>query len=604
MITMPRNWFARLLLLTMTGLSLPSMTPLTKADEASDLAAQGYQILKTYCYRCHGQRFEVEGFNVLSRSILLDKVPEEDKDLKYVVSGQPEKSLMWQRAGVRKDMPPGDNPKPTAEELTVLKKWIEAEAPFPKAGVRKHVSEKQVFVRMKDDLMATAREDRRFRRYFTLTNLHNNSFEKRIGRQGKNLDDSDLRLARAALAKLVNSLSWKPEIVVPRIVDQGEEEILLVVDLRDLGWDEQNLWNEILKRYPYGLTHETVPMDDEFRELATQVYELTNSKIPAVRVDWFVDNASRPPLYHTILGLPTVVGDLEKSLRVNPETDFLRDKLARAGFAESGVSRHNRLVDRHVALYGAYWKSYDFEKSETKGNLFQFPLGPSFADNPFPNQVFEHAGGEMIFNLPNGLQGYLLTDAKGNRIDKGPIEIVRDLKETSGTPEVVNGISCMACHERGTIRFRDTVREGLAIGGQAQVKARRLFATREQMDKLLEKDEQRFVQAVNEAMSPFLETESSADGDIKSIPEPVGTTARSYQRDLELDDVAAELGFDDPTQLQLLIRSNTKLREYGLGPLLQGAAIKRSHWQTLEKPLSPFQQTASEIQVGTPYRTL
>ncbi len=592
------------LLLAALGLIINGSSSISRADEASDLAAQGYQILKTYCYRCHGQRFDVEGFNVLNRGILLDKVPEEDKDLKYIVAGSPDKSLMWQRAGVRKDMPPGQNAKPSTAELKILQKWIEAEAPFPASEVRKTVSEKEVFGRIKDDLMATAREDRRYKRYFTLTNLHNNSFAERVGRQGKNFDVTDLRLTRAALAKLANSLSWKPEIVVPRIVDQGQEEILMSVDLRDLGWDERNLWNEILKLYPYGLTYETVSPDDEFRETASQVYELSGSKVPAVRVDWFLDNASRPPLYHTLLGLPNTVGELEKQLRVDPETDFLRNKLARAGFAESGVSRHNRLVDRHIALYGAYWKSYDFAKSETKGNLFQFPLGPDFADNPFPNQVFEHAGGEMIFNLPNGLQAYLLADAKGNRIDKGPVEIVRDLKETSGTPEVINGLSCMACHEHGMIRFRDTVREGLAIGGPAQNKARDLFYPKDRMDKLLDKDEQRFLKALSEAMAPFLQTAADYESDIKKFPEPIGTIARYYQKDLELDDVAAELGFEDPKELRTLIKGNPRLREYGLGPLLQGAAIKRSHWQTLEKSLSPFQRTASELQIGTPHRSL
>lgn len=598
------KWITRLLMFAVTALITHADLSIARADEASDLATQGYQILKTYCYRCHGQRFDVEGYNVLNREILTEKTPEEDKDLKYITPGKPDQSLMWQRAGVRKDMPPGQNAKPSDAELKIFQKWIEAGAPFPVSEVRKHVSEKEVFVRMKDDLLATAREDRRFKRYFTLTNLHNNSFEKRVGRQGKNFDASDLRLARAALAKLANSLSWKHEIVVPRIVDQGEEEILLAVDLRDLGWDEKNLWNEILKLYPYGLTYETVPTDDEFRETASQVYELTNSKVPAVRVDWFIDNASRPPLYHTLLGLPKTIGEVEKLLRVDPEQDFLRDKLARAGFAESGVSRNNRLVDRHSALYGAYWKSYDFAKSETTGNLFQFPLGPKFDNNPFPQQVFEHAGGEMIFNLPNGLQAYLLADAKGNRIDKGPVEIVRDLKETSGTPEVVNGISCMACHEHGMIRFKDTIREGLAVGGEARLKVQRLFFTKDRMDKLLEKDEQRFLQAVTDAMGPFLQVGADANKDIKSFPEPIGTIARYYQKDLEFDDVVSELGIEDTKEFQILIKANNKLRELGLGPLLQGASIKRSHWQTLEKSLSPFQQSAAEMQIGTPHRSL
>ena len=119
--------------------------------------------------------------------------------------------------------------------------------------------------------------------------------------------------------------------------------------------------------------------------------------------------------------------------------DFLGDQLARAGFAGSGVSSQNRLVERHPALYGAYWKSYDFSKNDGTANLFRFPLGPVFAGNPFPDQAFEHAGGEIIFNLPNGLQGYLLVDAKGKRIDAGPIEVVSDALKTSGTAAIVTG---------------------------------------------------------------------------------------------------------------------------------------------------------------------
>lgn len=579
-------------------------TPTGRAHgQDADLAAAGYQILKQYCYRCHGQRFDVEGFNVLNRTILLEKVPEEDTSVKYVDPEQIDRSLMWIRAGVRTDMPPGQNPRPSAAELATLKRWLEAGAPFPTGDVRKPVSEREVFARIRFDLAGRPREDRAFQRYFTLTNLYNNSFEKRIGRQGKNFDTADLRVARAALAKLVNSLSWKQELVVPRIVDAGQEEVILAVDLRDLGWDERNLWNEILKQYPYGLTHNVVAIEEELREIAAQVYDMSGSKIPAVRVDWFIDTASRPPLYHTLLDLPNNTTDLEKQLKVNPEADFLRDRLARAGFAESGVSRHNRLVDRHAALYGAYWKSYDFAKSETTGNLFQFPLGPKFDANPFPRQAFEHAGGEIIFNLPNGMQAYFLTDAAGTRIDKGPVEIVRDLKETSGTPEVLNGLSCMACHENGVIRFRDTVFDGLAVFGEASLKVKRLFKPAAEMEKLLLKDEQRFLSALTECTGPFLQVGPDANREIRSFPDPIGAIARYYQKDLELDDVAAELGISEPGELRAVIRSNLRLREFGLGPLLQGAAIKRSHWQTLERSLSPFQQTAFELQIGTPHRS-
>lgn len=582
-------------------LGLP--TAAMSADADPQIAAQGYNVLKTYCYRCHGVKFDVEGFNVLSREILVGKAPEDDPNAKYIVPGQPDASLMWQRAGIKGDMPPGANAKPSPAELAVFRKWIEAGAPFPAAQRRQYIGEKEIYTIIRDDLRAAPREIRPFRRYFTLTNLHNNSFDKRFGKNGKNFDEADLRLARGAFAKLVNSLSWQKEIIVPKIVDAGKAEVVLCVDLRELGWDQRRLWNAILRENPYALK-QNLSLDPELRELANETYEMSGTQVPYVRVDWFLETAARPPLYHTMLDLPHDTDKLEALLRVDVIGDFLREKLARAGFAESGVSRSNRLVDRHAALYGAYWKSYDFAKSEDTGNLFQFPLGPTFRENPFPKQAFVHAGGEMIFHLPNGLQGYFLTDNHGKRIDKGPVEIVRDLKETSGSPEVVNGISCMACHEHGMIRFRDTIRQSLAVQGEAQLKVERLFPKADEMKRLLDKDELRFVQSLEEAMGPFLKVGADKERPIKSFPEPIGALARFYQKDLELEDVAAELGMADPRELQLLIKSNSVLRDLGLGPLLQGAAIKRSHWHSRDKSSSPFQRTALELGLGTPHRSL
>ena len=113
------------------------------------------------------------------------------------------------------------------------------------------------------------------------------------------------------------------------------------------------------------------------------------------------------------------------------------DKLVRGGFQQSGVSGQNRLVERHDAEFGAYyWKSYDFKPRRARANLTRFPLGPEFPGNPYPRQAFRHDGGEMIFGLPNGMQGYFLSDGKGRRIDEGPTDVVSDALKTSGTPAI------------------------------------------------------------------------------------------------------------------------------------------------------------------------
>ena len=569
--------------------ALAETNPDRGAAPDPELAKQGVAALKKYCHRCHGVRFEVKGYDVLDRDILVAKRGEGEKP--YVVPGKPEESEMWERVGVEKDMPPS-GAKPSDAERDLFKRWIAVGAPFPVADASTRVvkAERDVLATLRDHLGKARLEDRAHLRYFSFANLYNN----------RGVRDDELRLARAALAKLVNSLSWKPDIAVPQAVDA--EQTVFVIDERDLGWDERDLWMEILAQYPYGLKHDKDPAQAD-RTLAEDVYEKAGTSMPFVRADWFIANASRPPLYHTLLDMPKRAQELERMLKVDVEGDFLQDKLARAGFAKSGISSHNRLVDRHSASHGAYWKSYDFRRSEGTGNLFRFPLGPVFDANPFPNQAFEHAGGEIIFNLPNGMQGYLLVDAKGNRIDAGPTDIVGDDDKTAGTSAVVNGLSCLACHRTGMQPFKDSIRGGLAVAGEARNKVDRLFPTKAAMDKLVARDETRFLTAVDQAAGAFLKAGDDKDKAIRDFPEMIGAVARGYLKDLNADDVAAELAIEDPKTLPALIRSNARLRQLGLGPLFEGGTIKRSEWDSLEgRFLSTFHECARELDLGTPFR--
>src|SRR5262249_42645988 len=130
--------------------------------------------------------------------------------------------------------------------------------------------------------------------------------------------------------------------------------------------------------------------------IAKYCYDATECPLPYARGDWFVAAASHPPLYHEVLELPLNEKELEKQLRVDVAGDIRSERVARAGFNGSGVSRNNRLVERHESGYGAYWKSYDFASNAGQKNLFGVPLGPGTAVNNFA-----HDGGEIIFNLPN-----------------------------------------------------------------------------------------------------------------------------------------------------------------------------------------------------------
>jgi hypothetical protein len=164
---------------------------------------------------------------------------------------------------------------------------------------------------------------------------------------------------RHGLSKLVNSLSWGNCVVVPKPIDPAKT--IFRIDLRDFQWNEK-VWAAIVSANPYGVVADT----KEVKFCS----DATHCKLPFVRADWFVAAASRPPLYHEVLQLPASDRALEKMLRVDVAENIRQERVARAGFNSSGVSRNNRLIERHESGGVVYWKSYDFAGNTEKRNLF------------------------------------------------------------------------------------------------------------------------------------------------------------------------------------------------------------------------------------------
>src|SRR5262249_40617596 len=143
-------------------------------------------------------------------------------------------------------------------------------------------------------------QQRRFFRYFTLSNLAN------AGRT-----DDELVSTRLALAKLLNSLSWHPRLAAPTAID-GSGTIVRI-DLRDFQWNAR-LWEKLGAGYPYRVPSTSAD--------ARRCLELTGSEQPCVRADWFIATASRPPLYYDLLQLPTADRTLERTLLVDAATNI------------------------------------------------------------------------------------------------------------------------------------------------------------------------------------------------------------------------------------------------------------------------------------------
>jgi hypothetical protein len=524
------------------------------ADQDPSLAEKARRILTTHCYRCHGENGAAEGgFNYV-----LD--PERLAARRKIISGDAEKSRLYRR--VRKgEMPPEDEkPRPSADEVAVLKQWIDAGAPSdvaaPKTGF---ITDEQLLATLETDLGSLPERDRRFMRYFTITHLHN-----------AGLSEDELQTYRHALAKLLNSLSWNREIVKPRPVDPART--IYRVDVRDYQWSDR-VWKRILSSYPFGVLSNS--------PAARRCYAATDNQLSHVRADWFVATASRPPLYHEVLQLPEREGQLQEQLHINVEENIRQERVARAGFNSSGISRNNRLIERHKSPYGSYWRSYDFSDNLGRHNLFAHPLGPGRDAN-----CFEHQGGEIIFSLPNGLHAFMLVDQAGRRLDKAPLSIVSDARRPDRAVE--NGVSCMSCHARGLIPKRDQVRTHLQRNENAFTPAeadtiRALYPPDAVLQELLTADNERFRAAVEQTGSRLAATE------------PVAALVLQFEKELDLSLAGAELGLKPAELSEQLDRSAVLART--LGPLrIQGGTVQRQVFT------EAFPELVRELHLGTHLR--
>ena len=113
-----------------------------------------------------------------------------------------------------------------------------------------------------------------------------------------------------------------------------------------------------------------------------------------------------PIPYERLLQLGTDLAALDANLGVTTLADLTANRAIRAGFKTSGVSSQNRMVERHSQRNGlSYWLSYDFARLDQIENIFSNPLGPKELNTAVS---FQHDGGEIIFQLPNGMFGYRL----------------------------------------------------------------------------------------------------------------------------------------------------------------------------------------------------
>ena len=503
------------------------------------IAQDAYAIFEQSCFICHGPAGSFKESLLIDHNTLIQNGT--------VIPGNPNTSELYNRlvtTDTAKRMPL-QQPPLSAQAINTIRNWILAGAPDWAATSTTDgdfISPGEMLNTIETHLMSLAPFDRAFARYFTMTHLYNAGETAQV-----------LEGYRNGLSKLVNSLSWGIEVINPQPIDP--QQTIFYIDLRHYEWDVNDGWTQIEGVYPYHIAFDA-PTETALREQLGRLQTEMSCDVPSIYIDWFLAMASLPPLYHDLLSLPLTDRELETRLEVDVVRNLLNApgvRVRRAGFNDSGVSNNNRVVERHTSRYGAYWKSYDFAGSVGTQNIFTHPL------------AFTHDGGEVVFNLPNGLQGYYLANASGFRLDEAPINIVSN--PAASDPTVRNGLSCMGCHTEGMKIFEDEVRpviESNTNPAYDKAQALRLYVEQSKMDTLLGEDMERYRVAL-----------TKTGGAVDDI-EPISRFHEVFQGPVDVAYAAAVVGLETEVFLNK-IKENVGLQNLGL-LVLESGNMKRDTW--------------------------
>lgn len=557
-----------------------SQSSISKKSTTSNISpaiiAEADSIMDGFCRDCHGPGKGNEG------SFPMGDINSLAKDTNAVVAGDPSASRLYASIASNR-MPLGK--KMSKDEVSALSTWITAlgEQGAQTANKTLIAAEAQTRSQMPKFIGGNIRElhlaamndlgnvnqlDWQYIRYLSFANTP----LPEVDCNAKGAHRNPVFVLHAALNKFINSVSLGKSLVPVKPVT-GTNGALVRIDLRDYEWNAnqwaslttgafnesvthadftQKAWDILLDTtsgiYPYAISPHSDPI---LNALAKGV----GDQVPIIRADWFTRYASESPYYDVLLQLPDQILHLEERLNVDVESNIFNQRVIRAGFdrGESGVSDHNRMLERHeLANGGYYWKSYDFASSDGLGSLLAHPDGPDdWEHTASGTQAFEHDGGEMIFSLPNGLQGYYLSDNKGNRLLVGPTSIVSNRKKANGRGvEIINARSCFECHDNGIIFNTDVVRNAIKSTAQFTRQQReillRLYPESEVIQEAYMKDFQYFVSN----LAKLNLTETNGAGMKVSVRPPLKTgqtelvtyLADLHFNELEFDALAREFG--------------------------------------------------------------
>jgi hypothetical protein len=374
-----------------------------------------------------------------------------------------------------------------------------------------------------NDTSSLSADDLPFVRYFSLVNRAN-----ALG------CGAALNGERAALTKLVNSLSLSPVARQPRAIDVNET--LYRVDLRDYAWDRpidvngvsfSDAWEAMVASNPYAIEL----VGDDADELKSD----TGTLVPVAFSNTFVASAPVGELYYALLDIPENIDTFILSgLGIDLAANLRDEASVRAGRIAHDRGLLSERSDIEVRA-GSLWQIAEFGSA---GDLLDDPLGSPAGDR------------EVVFSLPNGLNGYALATASGERLDDSGV-----------------AIESIRRHARG-VDAEDDVRDAvLADPSNFNAQERQAILA-------IYPEPARLAQVIENDRSVYAQGLQRLGLDI-SAPEPISASVDAFASDLDLTAAAADL-LVTPEDLE----SNLALLDPAFG-VLRGASIAREDFTEL-----------------------
>lgn len=266
------------------------------------------------------------------------------------------------------------------------------------------------------------------------------------------------------------------------------------------------------------------------------------------------------------------------------------------------VALQNRLVVVKHGTFGEYMRTFDTTKT---AGLKDYSESLIFAGRRFVRGAgakAESDAGEILFYLPNGGQGGLLINGKGERVEFAVSTIANDTADKNLNIGVRTMGSCITCHAGGGgfVKPRSVHERWIALGikhkFETPEQANRLQGFFRGLNKRMETPSQQYEQLANETTGPFPKWHPLHENGAAAKPWTGARAAdevRQYRS--KIDDmvtpelaaremglplpvlrwVAIRAGIEAPNRKGIVVRRNTRAQE-----LANGDPVPRVTWDT------------------------